>query len=65
MAATPPAVTPTTTPVAAFMVAIAGLLIDHEPPETVLARMMAEPEHTADAPVIVAGSALTVIACVE
>ena len=62
-----PAAAPVTTPVVAFTVAAAVLLLLHAPPPLpLLVNVVDEPAHTADAPVIAPAlaRALTVISCV-
>jgi len=54
-----PAVTPVTIPLP-DTVATAGLLLDHEPPDVPSSRVVLYPTHTNGAPVIRAGTGLTV-----
>jgi hypothetical protein len=49
---TAPAATPVTTPVAAFTVALAVLLLLHVPPGVASAKVMEEPGHTEVGPVM-------------
>lgn len=48
-----PTPTPVTVPVFEPMVATASVLLVHVPPETLLLRLIVEPTHTEEAPLIV------------
>ena len=52
-----PAPTPVITPVEASTVALAGVPLDHIPPEVELAKVVVEPRHTVAVPVMAAGAA--------
>ena len=51
--------TPLTTPVAEFILAIAALLVAHDPPPVASARVVVVPEHIAVVPVIADGRGFT------
>ena len=61
---TVPADAPVTSPVALLTVATEVLLLLHVPPVVASVNVVVEPTHTADAPLIAAGSGLTVIVVV-
>jgi hypothetical protein len=54
-----PAVTPVTTPLVLPTVAVDVLLLIQVPPVSVLLRVIERPKHTADGPLIAAGTGLT------
>ncbi len=56
-----PAETPQSTPVADPIVATAGVLLAHEPPEVLLVKVIQEPTHTLVGPTMGAAAETTVI----
>jgi hypothetical protein len=61
---TAPTLIPVTAPDALPTVPIAELLLDHAPPDVAQLSVVDEPTTTEDAPVIVAGNALTTMVAV-